>query len=103
MGSLPDPGFVRWGEAAPFPASLGFGLPTRLPRGAPPAAQAEPGPGPTRVSFRPNPYLERLDPHRCLLREELTARVLWDALRRPTAGVEPTPQGGPRRDTAGCL
>ena len=39
-----------------MPASLGFGLATPLP---PSAAQAEPGPDPTRVGARPDPGLAR--------------------------------------------
>ena len=48
-------GFVRWEEASPSPASLGFGPATPMPPGAPLTAQAESGQDPTRVSSRPDP------------------------------------------------
>ena len=57
VGSRPDPGFARWGEASPEP--LGFSHETPLPPGAPSAAQAESGLDPTRACSRPDPGFAR--------------------------------------------
>ena len=44
-----------------------------------------------------------LEPHRCLLCEEPTARVSGMHFALQTAGVKPTQPGGRPRDTAVCL
>ena len=91
MGSRPDPDLARRGEAAPSPASLGFGLAAPLQPGAPSAAQAESGPGPARVGSRPDPYFGEAGPSRPCLRGFALA---WQRLRRLAA---PSSAGGGRR------
>ena len=54
VGSRPYPGFARRGEAAPFPASLGFGPATPMQSGMPSTMQAESGQDPPEWAPGPN-------------------------------------------------
>ena len=55
----------------PSPELLGFGQATPMQSGAPLAAQAEPGPDPTRVGSWPDPGFARMErgcAHPCISR-----------------------------------
>ena len=109
MGSRPIPGFARFF----LPLRCSVSAPTTpLPPGAPLAAQAESGPDPTRVGFRPAPGLARRGGAKtCVARlRPYNGGQLWAGTQtsgpparpglRPSGGPAPSPMLlGPRLAT----